>query len=312
MKVRWPALVALTLHACNSTGVGNPAPVKLQLAITRDDEAIAPLGGAPGNAGAPANEAGAPGTAGALANESGVAWTAGGAPSEVDTAGADSVGATPVNAGGANADAPTEDAALPRAAIHDAILVIGEVRFLPCDASDEGSIAEGPFLVDLLRGGTLPQIPVVSVPTGGFCGLDAPLAPARPPSRLVGRSVYFGGERADGTPFRFYANVQATLRVRARAGVTWTGVEGPARSVFWALRPRQWLEPGELNALEASLLVDGTNTETIDLERHPALLGTIRSRLAGRSTLYADANDDKVFGVVDRDAVLGEGVPDAD
>ena len=89
-------------------------------------------------------------------------------------------------------------------------------------------------------------------------------------------------------------------------------VEGPARSVFWALRPRQWLEPGELNALDTSLLGDGTTTEPIDVERHPALLRAIRSRLAGRSTLYADANHDNAFDLADRDAVLGDGVPDAD
>ncbi len=308
MRVRRPALVALILHACNSTGVGNPAPASLQLAITRDDETVAPLGGAPGAAGAPADESGAPSTSGARADVAG-ADSAGG----MTDGGAS--GGSPMlsNAGGASTDAPSDGVALSRAAIHDAILVIGEVRFLPCDASDDESVATGPFLVDLLHGGTAPKIPAVSVPAGGFCGLDAPLAPAKAPSRLVGRSVYFDGERGDGTPFRFYADVQATLRVRARTGVTWNAApEGTVRSVFWALRPRQWLEPGELNALEATLLGDGTDTAAIDVERHPALLRLVRSRLAGRSTLYGDANDDKAFDLADRDAILGDGVPNAD
>ena len=308
MRVRRLALVALMLHACNSTGVGNPAPASLQLAITRDDETVAPVGGAPGTAGAPADESGAPSTSGAPADLVGADSVGG-----MTDGGASAGGPALVGAGGANTDAPSDDAVLPRATIHNAILVIGAVRFLPCDTSDDGSVAIGPFLVDLLHGGTAPEIPAVSVPAGGFCGLDAPLAPAQAPSRLVGRSVYFDGQRVDGTPFRFYANVQATLRVRARAGVTWNGApEGAMRSVFWALRPRQWLEPGELNALEATLLGDGTDVAAIDVERHPALLRLVRSRLAGRSTLYADANDDRAFDLADRDAILGDGVPDAD
>jgi len=188
--------------------------------------------------------------------------------------------------------------------------LIGEVRFLPCQLGEAAIVAPGPFLVDLVRGGTTPSVPAVAVPPGGFCGLDAPLVPARAPSRLVGRSVYFGGTRADGTPFRFYANVQATLRVRARPGVTWNVGSQPTRSVFWALRPRQWLEPGELDALEAVALEDGTGG--IDVGRHPALLRAIRSRLAGRSTLYDDANDDSVFDEEDRGAALGDGLSDAD
>jgi hypothetical protein len=201
---------------------------------------------------------------------------------------------------------------LPKAAVHDAILVVGEVRFLPCDPSkDERSVAVGPFMIDLLHGGTSPAIPEVLVPESGFCGLDAPLSPALAPARLAGRSVYFDGVRADGTPFRIYANVQATLRVRARAGVSWNPRPEQNGSVFWALRPKRWLEPGELNALNADTPDDGGKL-VIDIARHPGLLRLIRSRLAGSSTLYGDLDADRVFDTEDRDAVIGDGLPDAD
>ena len=306
MRPRTAALVALALGlaGCNSTGVGNPAPASLTLAITRDDEVVHPVGstgGGLGEGGAVATEAG-----GAPTTEGGAPTTEGGA-------------TTAAGAGVSEAGAPTSDAAsacesddiaLPRAAVENAILVIGKVRFLPCDPRDSESVASGPFLVDLVHGGTSPAIPAVSVPSGGFCGLDVPLAPAEAPSRLAGRSVYFDGTRADGTPFRFYANVQATLRVRARAGLSWGSNLQPTHSVFWALRPRQWLEPGELDALEATKLGDGALA--IDVEHHPALLRAIRSRLAGRSTLYDDANDDATFDPADRDDALGDGIPNAD
>lgn len=285
MSQRRPALFALALLACNSTGVGNPAPASLQLSITRDDEPVAVVGGARGDVDA---SGGAGGVGGVTAE--GGATSEGGVTSE----------------GGAGG----QSTALPRASIEDALLVIGEVRFLPCELGESVVVAPGPFLVDLVRGGTSPDIPAVLVPAGGFCGLDAPLVPAQAPSRLVGRSVYFGGTRADGTPFRFYADVEATLRVRARAGIRWDAVATSTRSVFWALRPRQWLEPNELDALEAAQLDDGTGA--IDIERHPVLLRAIRARLAGRSTLYDDANDDDLFDDGDRSAPLGDGLADAD
>jgi hypothetical protein len=271
MRLRWSVLAALALTGCNSTGVGNPAPVKLQLSITRDDDVAESVGGDGNAAGAPSIDEGATGAAGA----------------------------------------PSDAELLPKVAVHNAILVVGELHFLACDAGqDADSVAVGPFMVDLLHGGTLPAIPEVSVPEGGFCGLDAPLAPARAPARLQGRSVYFDGVRADGTAFRVYANLQATLRVRARPGVSWNPRPEQNRSAFWALRPRRWLEPGELNALSAA--DDGSGNLVIDVERHPLLIRAVRSRLAGSSTLYDDLNADDVFDSGDRDAVIGDGLTDAD
>jgi hypothetical protein len=50
----------------------------------------------------------------------------------------------------------------------------------------------------------------------------------------------------------------------------------------------------------------------IDANRHPALFLAIRSRLAGLSTLYADADGNGVFSDSDRQAIVGEGLDNAD
>jgi hypothetical protein len=127
---------------------------------------------------------------------------------------------------------------------------------------------------------------------------------------LAGRSVYFDGVRADGTPFLVYANLQATLRVRARPGVSWNPPAGEKHSVFWALRPRHWVDWDELNSLSAA--EDDSGRLIIDIERHPLLIRAIRSRLGGSSTLYDDANADDVFDPDDRQTIIGDGEPNAD
>lgn len=291
MSRRWVVIAVLALGGCNSTGVGNPAPVKLQLSITRDDDGDAQAGdgSAGGGQAADGGLAGA-GSGGAAGDEAGAASAAGAA---------------------GVAGEPGAGDPLPKAAVHNAILSLGELRFLACDPShDADSVAGGPFIVDLLHGGTSPTIPEVLVPPSGFCGLDAPLVPAAQPARLLGRSVYFDGVRVDGTPFRVYANVQATLRVRARPGVSWNPRPEPKRSIFWVLRPHRWVESRELNVLGAA--EDGSGNLVIDFERHPLLIRAIRSRLAGSSTLYDDLNADDVFDPQDRDAIIGDGLPDAD
>jgi len=291
MSLRWVVLAALAFTGCNSTGVGNPAPVKLQLSITRDDDAGGQAGDANASGGAPVDE--------------GVAGTMNGGASAGDAGAASAAEA----AGGAGAFSSGEP--LPKTAVHNAILVLGELRFLPCDPSqDADAVAVGPFMVDLLHGGTSPAIPEVLVPPSGFCGLDASLAPATQPARLAGRSVYFDGVRLDGTPFRVYANLQATLRVRARPGVTWNPPSGSTHSVFWALRPRRWVDWDELNSLKAT--DDGSGNLVIDVERHPLLIRVVRSRLAGSSTLYDDVNADDAFDPLDRETIIGEGLSDAD
>lgn len=287
MRRRWSVLAVLAFGGCNSTGVGNPAPVKLQLSIVRDDGATEAQGGNGNAAGEPAAScclAGAT-AGGASAGEAGAAEAAGGEP-------------------------PGVEEPLPSAAVHNAILVVGEVRFLACESSQDDSAAAGPFIVDLLHGGASPTIPEVLVPPGGFCGFDAPLAPETRPGRLLGRSVYFDGVRADGTPFRVYANLQATLRVRARPGVSWDPRPAALGSTFWALRPHRWVDSTELSALRAD--DDGSGRLIIDVERHPLLIRALRSRLAGSSTLYDDVNADDIFDPRDRDAIIGDGLADAD
>jgi hypothetical protein len=206
----------------------------------------------------------------------------------------------------------SSDAILPLRAVKDAVLVFGELRFLPCDTVN-GQIftIPGPFVVDLKKKTTTPELPGILDTPGGYCGIDAPLAPAIAPAALAGRSVFFDGYRADGTFFIVYANVIATLRMRAKPGATWLGQEPPPL-FFWALRPRRWLMPIELNMVEPMPYDDHLRAVVIDAQHHPALFSAIRKRFAGVSTLYADANGDGVFDDPDRAAEVGEGLEDAD
>jgi hypothetical protein len=290
----------LMLGGCESTGVGNPAPaLSLSLAIVNDDAADA-AGDAGANAGvgsagdaSSARDANAAGAAGVTGDVSAAAGDAG-------------------DAGAATATAVDVGHSLPQHAIRDAIVVLGELRFLPCDpARGDTFRTPGPFIVDLKKKTTTPEIPDIPGVLGGYCGIDAPLAPATAPAALAGRSVFFDGYRSDGAFFLVSANMVATLRMRAKPGATWIGEEPPPL-FFWALRPRRWLMPAELNMAVPMPYDDHLRAVVIDTDRHPSLFLAIRKRLAGVSTLYADANGDGVFDNPDRAAAVGEGLENAD
>jgi hypothetical protein len=215
-------------------------------------------------------------------------------------------------AGSGGAPGSEPEASLPRANIHQAIVVLGALRFLPCDPADGVTELSGPFVVDLMSGATAPEIPSVELPASGLCGLDAPLAPARAPASLQGRSLLFQGTRADETPFLVSADMRATLRLRAPEGVSFSGPAGEERSLFWAMRPRRWLSPPELDGAEPTELEDGSRAIVIDVNRYPLLFLLLRMRLATRSTLHEDVNRDGTFGVDDRAAVVGHGLEDTD
>jgi hypothetical protein len=163
----------------------------------------------------------------------------------------------------------------------------------------------GPFVLDLVRRETSPAVPPVVPPAGGFCGIDAPLAPATAPAALAGRSLFFDGVRADGTLFLVYADMQATLQLRAPAGVSWNSTQTP--TLLWAFRPRRWLNRKEVDEADSMPWDGGARAIVIDVDRHPVLYGAIRNRLAGRSTLYGDLNSNGSIDPSDRELVLGTG-----
>jgi len=228
----------------------------------------------------------------------------------------DVTGAAGTNGSGSAGAAGASDAppaqALPTSAIEDAIVVLGELRFRPCDAATGHPLAvPGPFVVDLKRGTTLPAIPSIAGTPGGYCGIDAPLAPASAPAALAGRSLFFDGTRADGAFFIVYANMTGTLRLRATPGASWSGA-AEGTSFFWALRPRRWLALAELNGADAILDANRRRAIVIDADRHPALFLKIRARLAGLSALYTDADGDGQFTDSDRSGIVGLGLDNAD
>jgi hypothetical protein len=294
------------LLGCSSTGVGNPAPAAvLSLAIVNDEAADIDPGDAGAEAGTAPGEAGSAGQSSMLGEAGAAANTDSGASAGGQT---DAV----AEAGAAGDSGSSSAQILPLRAVKDAIVVFGALHFLPCDVERGTPFAvSGPFVVDLKRKTTTPEIPAVQSTPGGYCGIDAPLAPADAPASLAGRSVFFDGYRADGTFFIVYANVTATLRMRAKPGATWQGQEPPPL-FFWALRPRRWLLPIELNMVEAMPYDNHLRAVVIDANHHPSLFFAIRKRLAGVSTLYADANGDGVFDDPDRAAEVGEGLDNAD
>ena len=204
------------------------------------------------------------------------------------------------------------DTSLPASGLDQAILVLGSVTWRPCD-SDEPSVAqEGPFVVDLLSGTTEPELPVLAVPAGGMCSFDAVLAPARDSAALGARSLYFAGTRADGVEFILFANIGATLRVRAPSDEEW-GTDDNLR-LLWAMRPRRWAAPMELDMSEPRVWNGGRRrTIVIDANRHPLLLSLIRARLASESSLFSDAGYDRALSESERGAeIIGTGSTETD
>jgi hypothetical protein len=212
----------------------------------------------------------------------------------------------------ASADAPdgsTPVEPLPRGAVERAVLVLGSVRWLPCDDSQPVITQSGPFLVDLIAGTTRPALPAFDVPSGGICGFDAPLAPARDSAEFLGRSLLFSGTRADGVRFLLFANMRATLRVRAPRGQVWGGAKED-QTLLWAMRPRRWAAAQELDN-EATGDADGPRTLVIDADRHPLLFALIRARLAAQSAMFFDRDHNGVLDAEDRsDGEVGTGTTD--
>ena len=293
-------VLALSVGACapkgsSSTGVGNPGVISLSIVL--DDEFDAQpegFGGATGEGGSGASE------------------PQGGA---VATAGADSTGAG--GAGGGTGVSGPEGDPLPRASVRHALIVLGSLRWLPCDTTLEPVVLRGPFSVDLLGNllgeRTQPPIPDAVEPAGGFCGLEAPLAPAFAPDSLAGRSLFFDGVRSDGTPFVLDANVEATLRVRRHDSIVWNAAMTPA--VLWAFRPRRWLSRMALDQTPP-MPEDGEAGAppdlVVDVNRHPPLLGAVRRGLAGNSSLFRDLNENRRLDPEDREALVGDGSDDPD
>jgi hypothetical protein len=200
---------------------------------------------------------------------------------------------------------------LPERALETAFIVLGSLRWLPCaDAGDE-ALQEGPFIVDLLTGEIEPPLPLIPVPSGGFCGFDAPLQPARYSAELAGRSLFFSGTRADDVPFVLFADVRATLRVRAGTGQAWGLEDGEA--LLWAMRPRRWAAPTELADAEPQAWTGARRTLVIDLNRHPILFAAIRARLATQSGIFRDQDADGTLDESERsEGELGQGIADTD
>jgi hypothetical protein len=209
-------------------------------------------------------------------------------------------------------DSTDSTAQLDAAALQHAILVFGELRFLACSGNASDAIVSNRIVVDLVQNVTKPEIPDVPIPSGGFCGIDATLTPATTPAEVAGRSMLFSGVRSDGTKFLLLVDMPGTLRLRPRANVLWP-TDGE-HGWLWALRPRRWLLPSELDSSDTETSDGAARFIVIDVNDHRVLYSLIRERIAGRSTLHVDMNDNHTLDPEERDsdAFIGEGLGDID
>lgn len=197
--------------------------------------------------------------------------------------------------------------------LRHAVLVFGELRLLACDPQEQPKVVQGPIVVDLAQNRMEPEsLSIGQVPVSGFCGIDAVLAPALAPASISGRSLFFSGVRMDGTVFLLFANMTGTLHLRPLPGVTWAA-DGE-HGWLWAMRPRRWLTPSELDATPADPTDGVDRSIAINVDRHPALYNAIRARLAGRSTLHIDLNDNGQLDPDERqgEALIGQGLDSID
>jgi hypothetical protein len=185
-------------------------------------------------------------------------------------------------------DAEDPNSGLAVDALEHAILVVAQFEFEPCDSNFDTVAVDGPFVVDLMAAKVEPKLPPVATPPGGFCALAAPLAPAKRPASLAGRSIFLSGRRADGAPFLVYVSADITLRAEARDGQAW-GYDDP-HPLLWAFRPQRWLEQSEADEAELED-AEGQRAVVIDADRHPLLYLAILARIGGRSDIYRDLND---------------------
>lgn len=196
--------------------------------------------------------------------------------------------------------------------LRHAVLVFGELRFVACSADDEDSLIRGPVLIDLATDRVEPSTADVEIPPSGICGIDATLAPATAPAAMAGRSMFFSGLRSDGTLFLLFADIAGTLRMRPLVDTAWPN-DGE-HAWFWKLRPRRWLVPSELDAAEPNDVDGVSRVIAIDANRYPRLYEAIRSRIAQRSSLHVDVNDNERLDPSERlvPALIGQGLPSLD
>lgn len=192
-------------------------------------------------------------------------------------------------------DATDPDAGLAEGALEHAVLSIGRLELSPCDGSASQTTVEGPIVVDLITGEVAPKLPPIPTPEGGFCSLSAPLAPARRPPGVAGRSIFLSGQRSDGVRFLIYAAAEITLRVEARDGQAWGEVDGDA--LLWAFRPHRWVKQAEADSAEINAQEGELGVVVIDSSRHPLLYLAVLARIGASSGVYRDLNKN---GQIDR------------
>lgn len=157
-------------------------------------------------------------------------------------------------------------------------VVTKRLRFEACEAAEGEERAEElnerqeweeVVATDLLSGTSLPRVPRLQQPAGGFCSFEAEVhsvtlaeLPAGAPRELAGHSMFVRGLRKDGSPFEVFADFteQASLE---------GDLQVPVGSSQWMLgfAVNSWLSQSDVAALEGVpplRIDDDENSDVLD------------------------------------------------
>jgi len=198
------------------------------------------------------------------------------------------------------------------AGIDTAWVVLSDIQLTPADdCTDEAQIdIEGPIVVDLLSGTTLPSVPMLSRPAGVYCRMKFKLQrkpnatlPVGSPPELETLSVWVEGHRSDGVPFVLEEDKPNNIVLDSDEGRLEL-LEGEQQLVL-AFDLDAWLAPELLDAIPDDGPIHINATEQREL-----YLG-FQKQLRLSPSLFRDGNGDGRLDATEEASPLAIGVDEA-
>lgn len=173
------------------------------------------------------------------------------------------------------------------------------------DAADCSGSAEverpGPFAVDLLQPGPIPELTQIEAPSIGYCRFEfrwnklTTPAPAGAPAELVGASILLSGTRGDGTPFVLRSDRSDELRLDAVGG-SFT-IDDGTNALFVGFDGARLLAGVDLD----SGIEDSEGVIRIENGSNEQLLGVFDDNIEAATELFDDNDDDGALDPEERD-----------
>ncbi len=188
--------------------------------------------------------------------------------------------------------------------VTDAWVSVDRVRLRDaanCDGNAEVELT-GPFAVDMLAPGAIPELSGLAVPPLGYCRFElrwdaldgAP--PAGAPSELAGASIFVAGARGDGTPFIVRSDRNDELRLDAIGGAF--DVSDTTHALFVGFDGARLFAGVDLDGAT----VDGTGVIRIEPGSNDDQLQAFDDNVADATELFDDDDDDGLLDPDERDA----------